>query len=406
MNGQLSINPYLMDYTPRNSAGRMPDGEVKLDCSLGVNGNLLGDHIFERLHGFQQRRVLHTGKVAKVVSEGNYKEIKFYPRDEELKSALAEWYQRHGVGGGWLTGDHFILGNGSYDILCAMNLLCLTHGRTVMGHAPQFTAYIDHVNCSGSRYDAYCMSRESNYAFSAERYLARMSDRHEMFIVENPNNPTGQMIALTDIERIARRASELGKVLVVDEAYGEYIPFSQSAINLVNHFPNAVVTRSFSKGWGMAGLRLGYAVAAAGGVLMENLKKLVLAFNGNALARTLALCAVRGGLEAGEMPFSPEEVIADKRRVLRAIELFNQKYGRTLKVAETYEMSPIMLLYCESGGGEFDLHRHLMRTGLLTMSCGTYVGLDRACVRLMLPPTERIGLLLRLLEQSIRTLPA
>lgn len=405
MNGQLSINPYLIDYVPRDYAGRMPAGEVKLDCSLGVNGNLLGDHIFERLHGFRQRQVLYTGKVAKVVSEGNDKEIKFYPRDEELKSALAEWYQRHGVGEGWLTGNHFILGNGSYDILCAMNLLCLTRGRTVMGHAPQFSAYIDHVNCSGSRYDACYLSRESNYAFSADQYLAQMSGQYEMFIVENPINPTGQMTALADVERIAKRACELGKVLVVDEAYGEYIPFSESAINLVNRFPNVVTTRSFSKGWGMAGLRLGYAVAAAGGVLLENLKKLVLAFNGNALARTLALCAVRGELEAGEMPFSPEEVIADKRRVLQGIERFNQKYGRTLKVAVTYEMSPIMLLYCEPGGGGFDLHRHLMRTGLLTMSCGAYAGLDQTCVRLMLPPTEQIGLLLELLEQSIRTLP-
>lgn len=57
-----------------------------------------------------------------------------------------------------------------------------------------------------------------------------------------------------------------------------------------------------------------------------------------------------------------------------------------------------MLLYYEAGGRDFDLHRHLMRTGLLTMSCGTYAGLDQACVRLMPPPTEQIGLLLELLE--------
>ena len=61
----------------------------------------------------------------------------------------------------------------------------------VLGHAPQFTAYIDHVNCSGSVYECYYLDRARNYQFDAAAYIAQMSAAYDMFIVENPNNPTG-----------------------------------------------------------------------------------------------------------------------------------------------------------------------------------------------------------------------
>lgn len=406
MENSFSINPYLLNYVSKDYAGNMPEGEVRLDCSLGVNASLLGNCVFERLHGFQQKTVLYTGNVSKVLCAGDYKDIKYYPHDETLKAALATWYHDHGVGTDWLTGDHFILGNGSYDILCNINLMCLTRNRAVLGHAPQFTAYIDHVNCSGSQYDAYFLKKETKYTFSVEEYLAKMSGAYELFIVENPNNPTGQIVPLEGIRKIAEKANSLGKVLVIDEAYAEYMPFSNSAVNLVSQFPNMIVTRSLSKGWGMAGIRLGYAVMDAGGVLMEQLQKLVLPFNSNALARVLVLTALQSELENADDPFGVEDTARNKQTVLEAVEKFNQKYGRNLKVAKTYERTPIMLLYYENGDKNLDLQRHFMKAGLLTVSCGTYVGLGKESVRLMLPQAEQMALLLELLERSIRDLPA
>ena len=325
MEQSFSINPYLLDYVPKDYAGNMPSGEVKLDCSLGVNANLLGNCVFKRLHDFQQKIVLYTGNVPEVIDEGDFNDIKYYPHDDTLKTALAKWYHEHGVGINWLTADNFILGNGSYDILCNINLMCLTRDRAVLGHAPQFTAYIDHVNCSGSRYAAYYLSKESGYTFSVEEYLEQMSDDYEMFIVENPNNPTGQILPLEGIRKIAERAYSLGKVLVIDEAYAEYMPFANSAVNLVAEFPNLIVTRSLSKGWGMAGIRLGYAVMDADGELMKQLQKLVLPFNSNALARALVLTALQSKLENPADPFGVKDTERNKRIVLEAVETFFQK---------------------------------------------------------------------------------
>lgn len=405
MEQSFSINPYLLDYVPKDYAGNMPSGEVKLDCSLGVNANLLGNCVFKRLHDFQQKTVLYTGNVPEVIDEGDFNDIKYYPHDDTLKTALAKWYHEHGVGINWLTADNFILGNGSYDILCNINLMCLTRDRAMLGHAPQFTAYIDHVNCSGSRYAAYYLSKESGYTFSVEEYLEQMSDDYEMFIVENPNNPTGQILPLEGIRKIAERAYSLGKVLVIDEAYAEYMPFANSAVNLVAEFPNLIVTRSLSKGWGMAGIRLGYAVMDADGELMKQLQKLVLPFNSNALARALVLTALQSKLENPADPFGVKDTERNKRIVLEAVETFNQKYDRHLEIATTYEQTPIMLVYYDYGDGDFDLQQHFMKNGLLTVSCGTYVGLGKESVRVMLPQEENMPLLLKLLEQSIAELP-
>ena len=392
----LAIHPYIQNYIPGDYATSLPSGPVKIDCSMGVNADLLGSCIFQRLHEFQQRTNVY---------HGNYADIKYYPHGGHLTDALASWYLQNNVGQGWLTGENFILGNGSYDILCNLNHLCLTRGKRVLGHAPQFTAYVDHVHCCGAEYDAYYMAPEDGYRFHARAYLAKMSEEHSLFILENPNNPTGQLLPLNDIRRIAQRALALDRILVVDEAYGEYIPFSSSAINLLPEFPNLIVTRSFSKGWGMAGVRLGYAVASPHGDLLPQLHKLVLPFNSNGIARVLAQTALQSKFENPADPFGIRPVQKNKRALTAAIARLNT--GRTvpLRIAATYKSTPILMLYYEGGGADFHLQRHLMNSGILTVSCESYPGLDGRAVRLMLPDETSMPLLLSLLEDAVLSLP-
>lgn len=405
MGNLRSVNENIRAYVPKDYAGTTVGGQVQVDCSLGVNSDLLGDCIFQRLHQFEQKIVLQEGNYVTVINEGNYAEIKYYPHDETLKEELACWYHRNGIGEEWLRPENFILGNGSYDILCNMNLLCLGGGRRVLGHAPQFTAYIDHVTCTGSGYDAYALPKAHNYAFSAEGYLAAMDDSFDLFIVENPNNPTGQMLPLATVRKIARKALEMEKVLIVDEAYGEYIPFGVSAINLVKDFPNILVTRSFSKGWGMAGVRLGYGVASTETDLLEQLQKLVLPFNSNAVARTLAESALKTKLQNPEDPFGIWPVIRNKQRLLDKVEEFAAKYDRRLTVAHTHFSTPILMLYYDGTCKNFHLARHLMKHGILTISCETYEGVGQEAVRIMLPETGKMPLLLKLLEEAVADLP-
>ena len=391
-----SVNDHIRAYVPKDYAGTVVEGEMQVDCSLGVNADLLGDSVFQRLHGFQQRTLQQ---------EGNFAEIKYYPHDETLKEELVRWYQSNGVGEDWLKPENFLLGNGSYDILCSMNLLCLGPGRKVLGHGPQFTAYMDHVACTGGIYEACLLPEKWNYAFDLEGYLDAMDDSFDLFIIENPNNPTGQMLPLSAVLAIAEKALAMEKVLMVDEAYGEYIPFGASAINLVKEFPNVLVTRSFSKGWGMAGLRLGYGVASTESDLLEQLQKLVLPFNCNAVARTLAEAALKHKRENEDDPFNVWPVIRNKQRLLEKVDACAFRYRRRIKVAETHFSTPILMLRYSGTDKSLHLARHLLNHGILTVSCETYEGVGKEAVRIMLPETEKMPLLLKLLEEAIRDLP-
>ena len=400
-----SINPYLKDYVSRDYAGTVSDGPVRLDCSLGVNSDLLGNVIFDRLHGFRQKSVFHEGSRKTVISEGNYEEIKYYPHDDSIISSLVSWYKRHGLGTDWLTEDYFLLGNGSYGILEGINLLCLTRNRTVLGHAPQFTAYVDHVYCTGSSYRAVPLEEKDNYRFPAEAYLASMNDGIDLYIIENPNNPTGQSIPSEDMRRIALKALELNSLLIVDEAYAEYLPYEDSAINLIRDFPNVIVTRSFSKGWGMAGLRLGYAAASPETDVLLQLKKVQLSFQANALARALAKAALDSDLENPDDPFGVRQVFEHKQLLLSEIRKYNERFGKQLLVAETHPNTPIMMLYVRTADPSFHLYGYLLSKGLLTVNCETFVGLGPNSVRLMLPEEEHMGLLLEIICESVRDLP-
>ena len=103
--------------------------------------------------------------------------------------------------------------------------------------------------------------------------------------MDNPNNPTGQCIPLEQIEYIVREAAKDNICVLVDEAYGEYMRSENSAITLIKTYDNLIVLRTFSKGFGLAGLRLGYLVARP--EIIEEMKKLTSPYDGNTLARRI-----------------------------------------------------------------------------------------------------------------------
>ena len=97
-----------------------------------------------------------------------------------------------------------------------------------------------------------------NYRFEVEDILSLITDDISMVYVDNPHNPTGQVIPLSRIRRVADLCAEKGIMLIVDEAYGGFMDEEESSVNLDHE--NVVSLRSFSKSWGMASLRAGYAV--------------------------------------------------------------------------------------------------------------------------------------------------
>jgi len=144
---------------------------------------------------------------------------------------------------------------------------------------------------------------------------AAITDRTRIVLVCNPNNPTGTVVRRAELERFVDRVPD-NVVLVIDEAYREFVtdPEVPDALKLFGDRPNVVVVRTMSKAWGLAGLRVGWAVAAPD--VADALRKVVTPFSTNAVAQAAARAALRA---ADEMQRRVSKVVAERERVHKAL---------------------------------------------------------------------------------------
>src|SRR6185295_11745943 len=209
-------------------------------------------------------------------------EIARYPDGNgfELKHALAK---RYGVEMGSV-----VLGNGSNDVLELMALAFLGPGRAAVFSQHCFAVYPLATQARGARSIAV---PAKNFGHDLEAMAKAVDDETYVAWIANPNNPTGTYARSEEIEAFLRRVPE--RVLVVlDEAYNEYLPHDlkvDSARWLKRH-PNLVITRTFSKAYGLAGLRVGYALAHPS--VADVMNRVRQPFNVNSIALAAAAAAL------------------------------------------------------------------------------------------------------------------
>jgi histidinol-phosphate aminotransferase len=191
-----------------------------------------------------------------------------YPDDSPIYPLLADY-----VG---VAPSQLLVTNGSDHAIQLILRAFLAPGDRLQVIDPSFPIYAHVARTLGA--DLIQVPLESDFAFSAEAYIAAMASAPRLCVLVNPNNPTGTLIPRDCIRAVAAAARDLP--LIVDEAYYEY--GGTTAVSLVADFPNIVVTRTFSKAFGLAGLRLGYIVAHPD--VVRQLRKLRLPFDVNAFA--------------------------------------------------------------------------------------------------------------------------
>ena len=119
--------------------------------------------------------------------------------------------------------------------------------------------------------------------------------RPRLFCLSNPDSPTGTIFQAGELTRIIQTAADIGAVILVDEAY---YPFSNvTALNLIHTFPNLVISRTFAKAWGLAGLRLGYAAANSEMANILHKVRPMYEVNGLALAAMAKMIIRKGDME-------------------------------------------------------------------------------------------------------------
>lgn len=205
-----------------------------------------------------------------------------YPDPEaiDLRTALSA---KHNVPMDWI-----IVGNGSAEILQMASRAFLSHGRAGLASQYSFTSYQREAEAAGAR---CIMVPARDYGVNLEAMADAITDEVKLIYIGNPNNPTGTWAPPAEMAKFLARVPE-DKAVIVDEAYFEFLePDEQfDSIQWVRDYPNLIVTRTFSKIFGMAAMRIGYGIAQP--EMIEVLNRLRLVFNVGAEAQAAALAAL------------------------------------------------------------------------------------------------------------------
>jgi len=198
----------------------------------------------------------------------------------ELKAALAE---RYDVPPGWIT-----LGNGSNDILEMAAHAFVERGQSIVYSQYSFAVYALATQGVGAR---HIVTPAVRYGHDRDAMLTSVADDTRLIFVANPNNPTGTFIDGATLEAFISKVPR-HVVVVLDEAYTEYLAADKryDSIAWVRRYPNLLVSRTFSKAYGLAGLRIGFAIAQP--ELTDLLNRLRQPFNVNTLAQAAAVAAL------------------------------------------------------------------------------------------------------------------
>jgi histidinol-phosphate aminotransferase len=274
----------------------------------------------------------------------------------ELKRALSE---RYGVDMACI-----VLGNGSNDVLELVALAFLGPGRAAVMSQHAFAVYPLATQARGAR---SIVLPAKNYGHDLEAMARAIDDETYVLWLANPNNPTGTYARGEEVEAFLRRVPE--RVLVVlDEAYNEYLPADLRAdsVKWLKRHPNLILTRTFSKAYGLAGLRVGYAFAHAS--VADILNRVRQPFNVN----SLALAAASAALD--DMEFVARSY-AENLRGLRQLEEGAKRLGldyipshgnfltvRVGKAAEIYKRLLRRGVIVRPVGGAYQLPEHLRVT--------------------------------------------
>lgn len=230
----------LNDYA--NNEPKVNSYEKIIDCSLGTNP------------------FINSKDLQKKISSIFY-DINSYPSYFEydlLKNELCKlWYKKTST---ILEPFNISFSTGTRSILKILNSFFLDKNSLVLGYSPQFSRYVSEVELRRSCYINYKLSPKNNYKFIVDDFIKYIDKKYDLIYIDNPNNPTGQIIKINDIEKIVSIAKKYNSYVIIDEAYGDYMDDSNSAISLINNYDNIIILRSATKFYGLANLGIGYII--------------------------------------------------------------------------------------------------------------------------------------------------
>jgi histidinol-phosphate aminotransferase len=250
--------------------------------------------------------------------------------------------------------ERLTFGNGSCELLMLMGQAFLCPGRHVVLPHPSFVMYRAIAQAQGAAFSAVELP---GLDYDLEAMLAALREDTTLLVICNPNNPTGSHIRASELLAFLRRVPS-DVVVILDEAYREFVTPEKQIDSVVwlEEFPNLVILRTFSKIFGLAGLRVGYGIADP--QVVQALDKVRQPFNVDSLAQVAAAASLR-------LPVRLEErrrmVEAERKRIERRLDTLGVGYHPS-------EANFILVDVTKLGIAGTEVAQALLEMGVLTRS--------------------------------------
>ena len=252
-----------------------------------------------------------SAKVLEAIRRVDPRDVSTYPSYPELIRACASHFD---VDPEWI-----LLTNGLDEgiLMAAVGHIARArvHDAETIVPLPAFDPYPNATAAVGAT--AVRIPAEPGYAFQTEAVLRAITPRTRMIFLNTPNNPTGQLIPLPDLRRIAVAAPH--SVVLIDEAYIEF--GGQTFLPELAAHPNVLIGRTFSKAYGLAGMRVGIVIGQP--PVLDPVRMVTLPFNINGVAIAATLAALD---DHRFLPAYAEQVAESRRRLYAACDRLGLTY--------------------------------------------------------------------------------
>ncbi|MGV9453259.1 Rv2231c family pyridoxal phosphate-dependent protein CobC [Streptomyces sp. NPDC003635] len=296
-----------------------------------------------------------------------------YPDGRAARAAVAA---RHG-----LPVDHVLLTAGAAEAFVLL-ARALKIRRPVVVH-PQFTEPEAALRDAGHTVDRVLLRAEDGFRLDP----AAVPEDADLVVIGNPTNPTSVLHPADSLAELVRP----GRTLVVDEAFMDAVPGEREALAGRTDVPGLVVLRSLTKTWGLAGLRIGYVLAAPETVTELERAQPLWPVSSPALAAAEACMEPRALAEAAH---AAHRIAADRAHLVAGLEEFA---ARGLRVAQPAE-GPFVLVHLPRAAA---VRRHLRDLGYAVRRGDTFPGLDAEWLRLAVRDRATVNSFLRALDRAL-----
>jgi len=219
---------------------------------------------------FNENTIGCSPKVIEALRKVTAEELSIYPEYNKFKEILSGYLN--------LIPSEVLLTNGTDEAIKTIFETYVEKGKDeIIIPMPTFAMFKFYAQLSEGIIKE--LPYNENLSFPTERVLTELNNKTKIVVLVNPNNPTGTSIKDADIIKILKKSLKNNVIVLIDEAYYQF--YGNNSKNLIKKYDNLIITRTFSKAFGLAGLRLGYIISNE--QIIKNLKKVISPYSVNSV---------------------------------------------------------------------------------------------------------------------------